>query len=60
MITLPQLVMLTGTGRMKSFSCEVNASDDRLFRNALPNDVHLSVVEDEVEVELRLTEGARR
>src|SRR5829696_6532827 len=42
MITLPQLVRLMPTGRMKSFSCEVNESEERLLSIALPNDAHLS------------------
>jgi hypothetical protein len=40
MTTVPQFVMLTGTGLMKSFNCEVKESDARLFKNALPNDSH--------------------
>ena len=39
-MTVPQFVMFTGTGAMKSFSCEVKLSDDRLLMNALPNDSH--------------------
>ena len=42
MITLPQFEICTGTGAMKSFSCEVKESEERLFRNALPNDSHES------------------
>src|SRR5215207_352161 len=41
MTTLPQLVRLMLAGRMKSFSCEVKASEERLFSIALPNEVHL-------------------
>jgi hypothetical protein len=33
--------MFTGTGLMKSFSCEVKLSDERLLMNALPNDSQL-------------------
>src|SRR5829696_9898653 len=41
MITVPQFVMLTGLGAMKSYSCEVKESDARLFTKALPNDSHV-------------------
>jgi hypothetical protein len=41
MMTLPQFVMLTGTGAMKSFIWDVKLSEERLFRNALPKDSHL-------------------
>src|SRR5512133_2282563 len=34
---LPQLLMLTGTGAMKSFSSAVNEDEERLFRKVLPN-----------------------
>ena len=44
MMTFPQLEMLTGIGAMKSLSAELNASDDRLLRSALPNEVHLSAL----------------
>src|SRR5262245_53820583 len=42
MITCPQFCRLIGIGATKSFSCEVNESDERLFNIALPNDAHLS------------------
>ena len=38
MMTVPQLVMLTLTGAMKSLSAELNVDDDRLLSIALPND----------------------
>src|SRR5215217_2899628 len=41
MTTLPQLVRLMPTGRMKSLSCEVNESEDRLLSIAEPKEVHL-------------------
>ena len=43
---------------MKSFSCEVKESEDRLFSIALPNDVHLSDWKKQPEVDLRLAERA--
>src|ERR671910_1657167 len=42
MITCPQFCTLMPTGATKSFSCELKASDDRLFSIALPIDAHLS------------------
>ena len=42
MMTCPQLLMFTGIGRMKSFSCELKASDDRLLNIAEPNDSQTS------------------
>ena len=38
-----QLVMFTGIGAMKSFTADVNESEERLFRYALPNVVQLPV-----------------
>ena len=38
MMTVPQLVMLTLTGAMKSLSAELNVDADRLLSIALPND----------------------
>src|SRR5512140_3427120 len=40
MVMLPQLLMLTGMGAMKSLSSAVNDEDERLFRNVLPKAVH--------------------
>src|SRR5215212_6363923 len=34
---VPQLLMFTGCGAMKSLTSAGNAADERLFRNALPN-----------------------
>src|SRR5215470_8257078 len=36
MLTVPQLLMLTGTGATKSLTSAVNDAEARLFRNALP------------------------
>src|SRR6266540_3260442 len=36
MLILPQLLMFTGCGAMKSFTSAGNDADERLFRNALP------------------------
>src|SRR5215207_2290428 len=41
MITWAQFCRLIPTGATKSFSCEVNESDDRLLSIAVPNDAHL-------------------
>src|SRR5262245_51343197 len=37
MLTVPQLLMLTGCGATKSFISAPNAEDERLFRKVLPN-----------------------
>src|SRR5918993_611475 len=42
MITLPQFVRSMGTGAMKSLSCEVNESEDRLLSIADPKVTHWS------------------
>src|SRR5215469_4198229 len=36
MLTVPQLLMLMGTGATKSLTSEPNDAEARLFRNALP------------------------
>src|SRR6266511_2729977 len=41
MLILPQLLMFTGCGAMKSFTSAGNDADERLFRNALPNAVQV-------------------
>ncbi len=41
MITWPQLVREISSGRMKSFSCDVKESEDRLLIIALPNERQL-------------------
>src|SRR5918995_3566301 len=43
MITVAQLLRFVDAGAMKSLSAAVNESEDRLFRYALPNDVHVPV-----------------
>src|SRR5215470_5746371 len=35
-VTVPQLLMFTGTGAMKSFTSAPNDAEARLFTNALP------------------------
>ena len=62
MITVPQLVMFTGTGLMKSFSCEVKRVRRPALQEGAAERLALALVEDEVEVELRLAErpGADR
>src|SRR5512135_166294 len=40
MVMVPQLVMLTGTGAMKSLISAVKDEDERLLTNVLPNASH--------------------
>src|SRR6266511_2295018 len=41
MVMLPQLLMFTATGAMKSFSSAVNEEEERLLTNVLPNASHV-------------------
>ena len=38
---VPQLLMFTGCGAMKSLTSAGNDADERLFRNALPKPSHV-------------------
>src|SRR6266567_3709796 len=40
-VTRPQLLMFTGTGAMKSLTSAPNDDEERLFKNVLPNAVHV-------------------